>query len=181
MGQKQKTEREKKERERKEERLNDGDSNGQATHGVHLIRDTFNHILGSAIDDQQWAQAQLPVAMGGLGMRGAVEHSPGAFISSVFAAEGLKEGLLLHGNTTIDLSSAQALLSQNLQEDIPREELPELSQKMLSYKVDTQLQLSLVNSLTDQRDKARLASLGLAHSGDWLNVVPSPILFLAFT
>ena len=32
MGQKQKTEREKK--KRKEERLNDGDNNGQATHGA---------------------------------------------------------------------------------------------------------------------------------------------------
>ena len=29
-----------------------------------LIRDTLNNILGSSINDQQWAQAQLPVAMG---------------------------------------------------------------------------------------------------------------------
>jgi hypothetical protein len=36
-----------------------------------LIRDTLNNILGSSINDQQWAQAQLPVAMGGLGLRGA--------------------------------------------------------------------------------------------------------------
>merc|ERR1719483_1198015 len=49
---------------------------------------------------------------------------------------------------------------------------------MLSFMVDKQLKLSLVDSLTDERDKARLASLGLAHSGDWLNVVPSPILGL---
>ena len=34
-----------------------------------LIRDTLNHILGSAIDSNQWAQAQMPVAMGGLGLR----------------------------------------------------------------------------------------------------------------
>ena len=33
----------------------------------NLIRDTLTHILGSAVDAKQWAQAQLPVAMGGLG------------------------------------------------------------------------------------------------------------------
>ena len=31
----------------------------------NLIRDTLTHILGSAVDAKQWAQAQLPVAMGG--------------------------------------------------------------------------------------------------------------------
>ena len=93
-------------------------------------------------------------------------------------AEALKEGLLTHGNTATDLISGKELLSEKLLEVIPEEELPQLSQKMLSYMMDKQLQLALVDSLTDERDKARLASLGLAHSGDWLNVVPSPILGL---
>ena len=51
-----------------------------------LIRDTLNNILGSSINDQQWAQAQLPVAMGGLGLRGAMDHSAGAYVSSVNAS-----------------------------------------------------------------------------------------------
>ena len=34
VGQKQKTEKKKRERERKKERLNDGNNNGQATHGA---------------------------------------------------------------------------------------------------------------------------------------------------
>ena len=29
-----------------------------------LIRDSLNNILGSAVNAKQWAQAQLPVAMG---------------------------------------------------------------------------------------------------------------------
>ena len=48
-----------------------------------LIRDTLNNILGSSINDQQWAQVQLSVAMGGLGLRGAVGHSAGGYVSSV--------------------------------------------------------------------------------------------------
>jgi hypothetical protein len=61
--------------------------------------------------------------MGGLGLRVAVDHSPGAYISSVHAAEPLKEGLLVHGNVGVDLTSAQDLLSQILQEVVPPEEL----------------------------------------------------------
>ena len=78
-----------------------------------MIRDTLTHILGSAINGDQWAQAQLPVAMGGLGLRGAVYHSAGAYISSVHASEVLKEGLLPHGNVQLNISAAVALLRQN--------------------------------------------------------------------
>ena len=53
-----------------------------------------------------------------------------------------------------------------------------MSQKVVSLKIDLKLHLNLVNSLTDVRDKARKASLGLAHAGDWINVIPSPILGL---
>ena len=70
-----------------------------------------------------------------------------------------------------------ALLRQRADE-ISTEELPEMSQKMISFEIDKKLKLSLLQSLTLQRDKARLASLGLAHAGDWLNVIPSPILGL---
>ena len=143
-----------------------------------LIRDTLNHILGSAINNQQWAQAQLPVAMGGLGLRGAVDHSAGAYVSSVYASESLKEGLLPHGNVQLNIIDALALLRQQTNGELSAEELPETSQKMISYEIDKHLKLSLAQSLSDRRDKARLASLGLPHAGDWLNVIPSPILGL---
>ena len=51
-----------------------------------------------------------------------------------------------------------------------------MNQKTFSVQID--LQNVLVRSLTDMRNKARLASLGLAHAGDWLNAVPSPVLGL---
>ena len=56
----------------------------------------------------------------------------------------------------------------------------QLSRRIIKakYTIDKKLKLSLIQSLTLQRDKARLASLGLAHAGDWLNVIPSPILGL---
>jgi hypothetical protein len=55
------------------------------------------------------------------------------------------------------------------------------TQKTVSLKVDLhnlQLLTDRVSELGSVRDTARLASLGLPHAGDWLNVVPSPALGL---
>ena len=106
--------------------------------------------------------------MGGLGLRGAADHSAGAYISSVHASESLKEGLLPHGNVQVDITSAMGLLREKVDELAP-EQVPEMTQKMISLEIDKNLKLGLVQSLSDKRDKARVASLGLPHAGDWLN------------
>ena len=51
-------------------------------------------------------------------------------------------------------------------------------QKTLSSRVNNQLHKRLLNSINNTRDKARMNSLGLQHAGDWLHVVPSPVLGL---
>jgi hypothetical protein len=84
--------------------------------------------------------------------------------------------LLTHGNVQLDITNTVAILRQKTDE-LCLEELPEMSQKMISYQVDNKLKLCLAKSLTDQRDKARLASLGLAHAGDWLNVISHPFSY----
>ena len=90
----------------------------------------------------------------------------------------MKEGLLPHGYTNIDLAPVTTLLNTKVQQDLSQEELFSMSQKAISVKIDLQLQSFLADSLTDMRGKARFASLNLAHAGDWLNVVPSPVLGL---
>merc|ERR1712096_422638 len=96
------------------------------------IRDTLNNILGSAINNKEWSQAQLPVVMGGLGLRSAEDHSAGAYISSVLSTEALKEGLLPHKNVTINLVPAILLLNNKVQEELTQEELSGMSQKAIS-------------------------------------------------
>ena len=76
-----------------------------------LVRDTLTNILGSTVDDLAWAQSQLPVAMGGLGLRSAEEHSASAYISSVLSIEALKEGLLPHRNISINLAPSILFLN----------------------------------------------------------------------
>ena len=85
-----------------------------------------------------------------------------------------------HGNVQLNINSAMALLRQKADEISP-EELPEMNQKMISLEIDKKLKISLVESLTEKRDKARIAriaSIGLPLAEDWLNVIPSPILGL---
>ena len=120
----------------------------------------------------------MPVAMGGLGLTSAVDHSAGAYTASVLSSEILKQGLLPNGNISTDLSNVVALLNTKVQEELSEEELFGMSQKAVSLSINLKLQQSLTNSLSELRDKARMASLSLPHAGDWLNVIPSPVLGL---
>ena len=114
----------------------------------------------------------------GLGLRSAADHSAAAYISSVISCEPLKEGLLQQGKISIDLTSAITNLNTMVEEKLTSEGLHGMSQKLISFQIDQKLHRSLVLSLTEVRDKARLASLSLQHAGDWLNTIPSPILGL---
>ena len=59
-----------------------------------LVRDALDQILGSNIGDIPWLQAQLPVSMGGLGLRSKASHAFAAFIASFFDAETLSKKFL---------------------------------------------------------------------------------------
>ena len=57
-------------------------------------RESLYRILGSNMDDNAWLQAQLPVYIGGLGLRSAVSHSSASYIASAFESESLSGKLL---------------------------------------------------------------------------------------
>ena len=59
-----------------------------------IMRGALTCLLGSTLSDQQWAQAALPTAMGGLGLRSAIDHAPTAHAVSLLAAQTLLDGLL---------------------------------------------------------------------------------------
>ena len=54
----------------------------------------LSKILGAAVSDDQWLQAKLPVAMGGLGLRAVEDHTPVAFSASLLASKKLVHNLL---------------------------------------------------------------------------------------
>ena len=61
---------------------------------VSITREALPHILGSSVDDTQWSQAKLPVAMGGLGLRSAEDHAAAAYISSLLKSIPIRQSLL---------------------------------------------------------------------------------------
>jgi hypothetical protein len=68
-----------------------------------------------------------------------------------------------------------------LGENITGKAMEEMTQKETSFKIDQNNRSLLSNQTRESgsvREMARLASVGLAHAGDWLNVVPSPALGL---
>jgi hypothetical protein len=102
----------------------------------------------------------------------------------VGTSQNLKENILhlseeeCPANVTPDVL---ALLSFKQNEEATIDSLQGVSQKAVSLKVDLHNHHQLSEHLSTQgqtRDIARLASLGLPHAGDWLNVIPSPTLGL---
>ena len=115
--------------------------------------------------------------MGGLGLRSAVDHAPAAHAVSLLAAQTLLDGLLGENvnGPLLDLISAKT------GEDETLETLTGVSQKMASLKIDLSNQSLLLQQISEEgeeREIARMASLGLPHAGCWLSVVPSPSLGL---
>ena len=51
------------------------------------VRHTTEGIIGTSLSDSQWKQASLPVSMGGLGLRSAMAHAPGAYLVSVSGSD----------------------------------------------------------------------------------------------
>ena len=59
-----------------------------------MTREALQRIMGVQLNNTQWLQAQLPVALGGLGLKAAVDHSGAAYASSKLSSQDLKEKIL---------------------------------------------------------------------------------------
>ena len=76
------------------------------------------------------------------------------------------------------LTLAIELLNRETNSEDTVESLNGATPKSLTFKIDQRLSQLFIDSLTNDRDKARFLSVSLQHSGDFLNTIPSPILGL---
>ena len=153
-----------------------------------ITREALTRILGAPLDDIQWLQATLPVSMGGLGLRTAEDHGPGAYASSFLSSQPIRKkilGLPEVEEEPVSLPPALlTLLNTKLDEEVTADTLEGVPQRTVSRDVDLHNQKRLLTTVHSregmdvERETARLASLSLPHSGDYLNVVPSPALGL---
>ena len=88
----------------------------------------------------QWLQAQLPVSLGGIGLKSAVDLSSSAYVSSILSSQDLKEKIL--NKTEAECpprvpASLLSILSARQGEEATLENLTGVAQKVISQKIDT--------------------------------------------
>ena len=104
-----------------------------------ITRGALSRILGSPVTDDQWTQAKLPVAMGGLGLRAAEDHGSVAYATSLLSSHTMVQALLKRGDDDTQPSLPQSVLediSAKQGEDIETASLVGVTQKAASLKVD---------------------------------------------
>ena len=139
------------------------------------IQDTFNRIIQVNTDRDQRLQTQLPVSMGGFGLRSAVTHGMAAFTSSIVTTEAVQMAVSEACSHT-DITAALLHLEQASGTLLTKEIVASKSQKLLSLDIDLHSHNQLTHHTEESgsvRDIIRLKSLGLPKAGAWLNAVPS--------
>ena len=104
-----------------------------------IIREALCKILGVSLIQQQWIQATLPIAVGGLGLRGASDHCFAAYITSLLSSQDLKQQILDKSEEecppTITAEMLERLQATTGREDSIRS-LQGLTQKEVSLSID---------------------------------------------
>ena len=155
------------------------------------VRQSLEALLGSSLTNTQWTQATLPVSQGGMGLRSAADHAPGAYLVSVLSSakiihevtgvEVVEGGMEDGGPVRLPgghIAAALPLLNHMVPEPHTVQTITDSSQKVISHTIDSHIHQQLATSMTEVRDKARLNSLGVPRSSDWLNTLPSKALGL---
>ena len=151
----------------------------------NLTREALSRILGTPLTDLQWAQACLPIGLGGMGLRAAQDHAAGAYAASFLSVQPLVRDILgIDPMESIPPALSPALLgiiSAKQDAEVTTDALDGIPQRKISEAIDLNNHKLLFNKLTREggvRETGRLASLGLDRAGDWLFVAPCPALGL---
>jgi len=137
-----------------------------------LLRSAVTKIYNTALTDDQWIQASLPVWSGGLGVRSVSKLASTAFLASAAGTRTL-QAQILRNSLTADEDMSAPLNHWLSLSDLPAGDfLPVGSQRVLDSVVVCHSFQSPVNNQTTQYHRARLLASDVAHSGDWLHVVP---------
>ena len=153
-----------------------------------IQREAADDIIGFPLTDSAWAQATLPVSMGGLGLKSAVAHAPAAYLSSLVQSKDVVDKLLPSFSHRHDLDASLSIFRAAVT-SLPPSALEKLdfvdgdfSQKNLSHLIDSDILSSLLKDAAanlDRRTAARLLSLGLPQAGAFLNAIPNPTFGLS--
>jgi len=133
-----------------------------------IMQSCISHITNCDLSANQWAQATLPVKLGGLGVRRASDIAPSAYLASY--SEGRKlVASILHIPQAETLDPSILNLWNRLSNDSP----PPLGDSAFKQRNwDLPVAETTFNRLLNQGDKARLLAVSADHSSDWLHAIP---------
>ena len=142
-----------------------------------VLRSIVGTITNTRLDDNAWNQASLPVKVGGLGIRNAVQLAPSAFLSSAAASAELVRYILpprfgRFGPQDL-LHVDSALTSWSLDQDHPPPVAPASHrQKVWDAAKVSVMANSFLDNAPNSQSRARLMAASTKESGAWLNALP---------
>lgn len=127
-----------------------------------------------ANDDPAWTQATLPVRLGGLGIRSAVQLAPSAFLASAAAALDLINHILPARLQSLPIPYVDAALAawSSDHDSPPPSGVAACLQKAWDNPKVTRMADDLLEHAPDDVSRARLLAVSAPESGAWLHALP---------
>ena len=134
-------------------------------------QDALDQIIGTVTCDNLWMQSTLPINISGLGVRQSQEQYRAAYVGSVLASDDLVQKIT-------NQRASESRVFKELYASLEPFNLNSYTQKIIQETVDKEKFSELLRNQSSNREKARLQSLCLPHSGAWLAAPPVPALGL---
>ena len=140
------------------------------------LRTCVSQICNTDLTDLQWMQASLPVRNGGLGIRRVSSLAPSAFLASAAGTRDLQDKILSNSQAPEDSAVNEVLVHWAVRFNTDEATCPvgatagiqrEWDRPCIAADVST-----LMSSLPERRQQARLLAVSAPHSGDWLHALP---------
>src|SRR5205823_9108920 len=141
------------------------------------LRSALETILNCDLGEEGWLQSSLPVKLGGLGIRHALDVALPCFLASAHSVGPLVDALLPCRLRGFDPALIEAC---EWWEGFGTRILPAPEERGIQAKWEQPFVESIIHHLhssaTTLEDKARLLALQQPDTSNWLNVLPSPPL-----
>ena len=148
-----------------------------------VITNSVMAVTNVNMSDFSLSQSQLPVRMGGIGVRRLSDIAAPAYLSSLHSTAQLSESII---QNSTDLAESDEIsraiehwetkvLTDDETVQLPRKPENPKSQKQWDL-ISLQRQHSALLAVTDQISRSRLLAASCPESGQWLHAFPSPAL-----
>ena len=153
--------------------------NSLLDHFDSRMKKAIEELVESSLNENQWAQVQLPVSKSGLGLRSAVKFADVAYIASKKSTRETCKKLYplyeINGKGNFENQAINNLLAthniSNIQDQLRHHETS-IKQKEITSHIETQLYKDMQNT-DDPLTNARVICYSQDWADGWLRTVPS--------